>query len=182
MAWDNGLPYGMRDTRVTPFTTAAATTLGTSADYPNAQTLSFSEAEDYEELRGDDKVIAIVGKGASVEWEMENGGIAVPSYKNINGGTTSTSGVTPNQVTTYNKKVTDIRPYVKLEGQSISDMGGDFHVAMYKCRASNRVEGELADGSFWVTGLGGVSLPATLTGKIDFLYEFFLNETVTAST
>lgn len=182
MAWDTGIPFGIRDTRVTPFTTAAATTLGTSGDFPNAQTLSFSESEDYEELRGDDKLVSIVGLGASVEWEMENGGISIPAYKTVNGGTTATTGTTPAQVTTYNKKVTDIRPYFKAEGQSISDQGGDFHVALYKCRASNRMEGELADGSFWVTGMGGVSLPATLTGKIDYLYEFILNETAVALT
>jgi hypothetical protein len=182
MAWDTALPFGIRDTRVTPFTTAAATTLATSVDAPNAQTLSFSESEDYETLRGDDKVVSIVGLGASVEWEMENGGVSIPAYKSMNGGTIATTGVTPAQITTYSKKVTDIRPYFKAEGQSISDQGGDFHVAMYKCRASSRMEGELADGSFWVTGVGGVSLPATLTGKIDYLYEFIVNETAVALT
>lgn len=182
MAWDSALPFGMRDTKVTPYTTEAATTLGTGTDQPNARTLSFSEAEDYEELRGDDKVVAIRGLGASVEWEMEAGGISVPAYKNINGGATVTSGVTPNQVTTYTKKVTDARPYFKAEGQSMSDSGGDFHVVLLKSRASNGVEGELADGSFWLTSTSGVSLPATLTGKIDVLYEFVLNETTTAIT
>lgn len=182
MPWDNAIPFGVRDARVTPFTTPAATTLGTSGDFPNIQTLSFSESEDYEELRGDDALKAIVGLGPSVEWEMENGGISITAYKTVNGGTITSSGTTPAQVTTYAKKVTDIRPYFKAEGQSISDMGGDFHVALYKCRASNRMEGELADGSFWVTGMGGVSLPATLTGKIDYLYEFIVNETAVALT
>lgn len=182
MPWDDALPFGMRDTKVTPYTTDAATTLGTGAKNPNARTLSFSEAEDYEELRGEDKVVAIRGLGASVEWEMENGGISIPAYKNMNGGSTLTSGVTPNQVTTYTKKVTDTRPYFKGEGQSISDKGGDFHVVLYKSRASNGVEGELGDGAFWLTGASGVSLPASLTGKTDVLYEFVLNESVTPIT
>lgn len=179
MAWDNALPYGLRDTKVTPYTTGGATTLGTGSDNPNARTLSFSEAEEYEELRGDDKVVAIRGRGASVEWEMEHGGISLPAYKNMNGGTLLTSGVTPNQITTFTKKVTDDRPYFKAEGQSISDLGGDFHAVLYRCRASNGIEGEMADGSFWLTGASGVSLPALLTGKIDVLYEFILNETIT---
>lgn len=181
MAWDTALPFGMRDSRLTPYTTQQATALGTSADYPNAQTLSFSESEDYEELRGDDKVIAIVGKGASVEWEMENGGISVPAFKTLNGGSSATTGVTPNQVTTYTKKVTDVRPYFKAEGQSISDQGGDFHVVLYKARASEGVEGELGDGAFWITGASGLAIPATLSGKVDWLYDFVLNETATAS-
>lgn len=182
MPWDNALPFGVRDVKVTPYTTAAATTLGTSTDYPNARTLSFSEAEDYEELRGDDAVKAIVGLGPACEWEMENGGVSIPAYKTMNGGTITTTGTTPAQVTTYNKKVTDIRPYFKAEGQSMSDSGGDFHVVLYKCRASGSMEGELADGSFWLTNASGAALPATLTGKVDFLYEFVLNETAVAIT
>jgi len=183
MPWDNALPFGIRDSKVTPYTTSAAATLGTpSVDSPNARTLSFSEAEDYEELRGDDKVVAIVGLGAAVEWEMENGGVSVPAYKTMNGGTIVTSGTTPAQVTTYTKKVTDIRPYFKAEGQSMSDLGGDFHVNLLKCRASGSMEGELADGSFWLTGASGAALPATLTGKVDVLYEFVLNETAVAIT
>jgi hypothetical protein len=182
MPWDNALPYGLRDTKVTPYTTGAATTLGTGVDNPNARSMSFSEAEDYEELRGDDKLVAIVGKGASVEWEMEHGGISIPAYKNMAGGTTATTGTTPAQVTTFTKKVTDIRPYFKAEGQAISDLGGDFHAVLYKCRASDTLEGELADGAFWLTSASGLALPATLTAKVDVLYEFVLNETAVAIT
>ncbi len=182
MPWDNALPYGLRDTRVTPYTTTGATTLGTGSDYPNARTLSFSESEDFEELRADDKVVAIVGKGPGVEWEMEHGGISIPAYKNMAGGTTITSGTTPAQVTTFTKKVTDVRPYFKAEGQSISDMGGDFHTVLYRCRASDSLEGEMSEGSFWLTGASGKTLPALLTGKVDVLYEFILNETVVPIT
>jgi hypothetical protein len=181
MAWDTALPFGARDTKVTGYTTAAATTLnGSSVDQPNARTISFSEAEDFEELRGDDKVVAIRGLGATVEWEMEAGGISIPAYKEMNGGATVTSGTTPNQVTTYTKKVTDQRPYFKAEGQAISDSGGDFHVVLYKARASGSMEGELSDGNFWLTSSSGRALPSTLTGEIDTLYKFILNETATA--
>jgi hypothetical protein len=182
MPWDVGIPYGLRDTKLTPFTNNTGTTLGTGVDYPNARTMSFSEAEDYEELRGDDKVVAIVGKGASVEWEMEHGGISIPTYKLMAGGTVATTGTTPAQVTTYTKKVTDARPYFKAEGQSISDLGGDFHVVLYRCKASESLEGELADGAFWLTAASGIAMPSLLTGKVDTLYEFMLNETVVPIT
>lgn len=180
MAWDNALPYGLRDTKITPYTTAAATALGTGTDDPNARSMSFSETEEFEELRGDDKLVAIRGKGAQVEWEMEHGGISIPAYKNMNGGATVTTGTTPNQVTTYTKKGADSRPYFKGEGQAMSDLGGDFHTVLYKCRASNNLEGELADGTFWLTGASGVTLPATLVGEEDTLYKFVLNETAAA--
>lgn len=178
---DLALPYGLRDTKVTPYTNAALTTLaGSTTDAPNARTLSFSEAEDFEELRGDDKVIAIRGKGASVEWEMEHGGIALTAYKAMAGGTITTTGVTPNQITVFRKKVTDQRPYFKAEGQAISDNGGDFHTVLYRCRASDSLEGELGDGAFWLTGASGQCLPSLITGLEDVLYDFVVNETATA--
>ena len=175
---DLALPYGLRDTKVTPYTTAAANVLDTTlTDVPNARTLSFSEAEDFEELRGDDKVIAIRGKGASVEWEMENGGISLAAYKAMAGGTITTSGVTPETVTTFTKKVTDVRPYFKAEGQAINDNGGDFHTVLYRARASDSLEGELGDGAFWLTSASGQALPSLITGAEDVLYDFIINET-----
>ena len=111
---------------------------------------------------------------------MENGGLSLPSYKTMAGGTLTTTGVTPNTVSTYKKKVTDQRPYFKGEGQSINDDGGDFHGILYKARASDSLSGEMADGTFWLTSASGSALPATLSGNIDTLYDFVLNETVTA--
>jgi hypothetical protein len=182
MPLDNALPYGLRNTKITPYTTEALTTLATTINYPNARTISFEESEEFTDLRGDDKVIAIRGQGASVDWEMEHGGISLPAYKSMNGGTITTTGVTPNQITTYTKKANDSRPYFKAEGQSVSDSGGDFHVVLYRCRASEGLEGELSDGEFWLTGASGTVLPALLTGKVDVLYDFILNETVTPIT
>jgi hypothetical protein len=180
MAWDSALPYGMRDIGLKPFSDAGLTTLGALVDNPIARTMSFEEAEDFEELRGDDKVIAIRGKGASVNWELENGGISIPAFKTMNGGSSTTTGTTPNQVTSYNKKVTDARPYFQAEGQSISDSGGDFHARILRARADDSLTGDLEDGAFWLTGAKGRGLPALTTGKVDWLYEFILNETATA--
>ena len=181
MPWDTSLPYGLRDTKLTGYTTAAATTLaGTSTDMPNARTMSFGEAEETEELRGDDTVVAIHGKGADVSWEMEHGGISIPAYKLMNGGTSVTTGTTPAQVNTYTKKTTDSRNYFKAEGQSISDNGGDFHVVLSRCKATGDLEGELADGSFWLTGTSGRALGSLVVAELDVIYKFVLNETAVA--
>lgn len=177
---DQALPFGMRDTHITPYTDAAGTTLGTSVDSPNAQSLSFSEAEDYEELRGDDKIVAVHGKGPKVDWDMESGGISLAAYKSMNGGTVTTTGITPSTVSTYNKKVTDIRPYFKAEGQAISDLGGDFHAILYKSIADGGIKGEMSDGNFWITKASGSSIASTQVATLDFLYDFILNETAVA--
>ncbi len=173
------LPFGLRDVKLTPYTTDAATTLGTSVDLPNSRTFSFAETEEFEELRGDDKVVATHGSGPSVEWELEGGGVSFEAVKVMYGGTVSETGVTPNQIKKYVKLVTDSRPYFKVEGQSISDSGGDFHIVLYKCKATDNLTGELGDGQFFLTGASGVAMASTLTSHVDKVWEFVQNETVT---
>lgn len=170
------LPYGMRDVKLRPID--AAGVVGASTDLPVSRTLSFTEAEDFEELRGDDKTVAIRGKGPKVEWELESGGISLLAHKIMSGGTTTASGVTPNEKLVLNKKVTDARPYFQAEGQAISDSGGDFHVLLYKLRASDSLEGELSDGQFWLTSASGEGIG----DASDNLYDFIANETAVAIT
>lgn len=174
------LPYGVRDIKVTPYTTDAATTLGTGVDLPYGRTLSFSEAEDFEELRGDDKVITTRGRGASVDWELESGGISYEAVKVMYGGTITESGVTPNQIKRFRKKDVDTRPFFQVEGQAISDSGGDVHVVLHRCRATGEFEGELADGQFWLTSASGVALPSNVVANVGTIYDFIQNETATA--
>lgn len=168
------LPYGLRDVKLRPID--AAGTVGASVDLPVARTFSFSEAEDFEELRGDDKIVAIRGKGPNVEWELESGGISLLAHKIMSGGTTTASGVTPNEKLVLKKLTTDARPYFQVEGQAISDSGGDWHVKLFKCRASDSLEGEMADGQFWLTSASGQAIG----NAADELYEFTANETAVA--
>lgn len=173
-------PFGLRDVKITPLG-ADGSTPGTAVDLPAARTFSFAEAEDYEQLRGDDKLIAERGSGPRVEWELESGGISLEAYAAIAGGTITTSGTTPNVKKTYNKKTSDARPYFKVAGQAMSDSGGDFHGVVYKCRATDNLEGEMSDGSFWLTSCGGTGYPSTEATHTDKLYDFIHNETSTAS-
>ena len=180
MPLPTALPYGLRDIKLTGYTTDAATTLsGTSVDLPNARTLSFSETEEFQELRGDDKVVTTRGKGASVDWELESGGLPFAAVKVMQGGTITESGLTPNIIVKHLKKATDARPFFKIEGQAISDSGGDVHCVMDRCRSTGNFEGEFGDGEFFLTSGSGVSLPSLLTGREDAIYEFVQNETKT---
>lgn len=169
------LPFGLRDVKLYPLT---GDTPGTSVDLPNSRTLSFSEAEDFEELRGDDGVVAVRGLGPSVDWDLEAGGINLPAVKTMYGGTSVATGVTPNVVTTYTKKTTDARPYFQIKGLAISDSGGDFVVTLKKCRSTGELSGELADGSFWLTGASGRAIGLT-DGTV---YTFEERETSVALT
>lgn len=167
------LPYGLRDVKIKPITNGV---VGAGVDLPNSRTFSFSEAEDFEELRGDDGLVAVHGQGPAVDWELEGGGISFEAVKAMYGGTITETGTTPAIAKTYAKKGTDQRPYFEVEGQAISDSGGDFHVRLPKCRATGELSGELTDGSFWLTGASGRAMPAD-DGTV---YEFTQNETETA--
>lgn len=180
MPLGTALPYGLRDVKITPYTDASCTTLGTAVDLPNARTFSFSEAEEFTELRGDDKVVTTRGQGASVEWDLEAGGLSFDALKVLAGGAITESGTTPNQVRTFTKKVTDSRPFFQVEGQVISDSGGDVHCVLPRCRVTGNIEGEFSDGNFFLTSGSGAALPSLITGEEDVIYEFVQNETATA--
>jgi hypothetical protein len=180
MVLPTALPYGLRDVKLTPYSDAGATTLGTAVDLPNARTFSFSEAEEFTELRGDDKVVTTRGQGPSVEWDLEAGGLSLDALKVLAGGTTVESGVTPNQVVTFTKLATDSRPFFQVEGQIISDSGGDVHCRLPRCRVTGNIEGEFSDGNFFLTSGSGAALPSLVSGEVDTLYEFVQNETATA--
>lgn len=170
------LPFGLRDVKVRSLT---GETAGTSVDFPNARTFSFSESSDSEELRGDDGVVAVHDLGSGVDWELEGGGYSFEAVAIMYGGTVTTSGVTPNQKKTYTKSSTDARPYFQVEGQAISDSGGDFHILLYRAKATGELSGELGDGSFWLTGASGRAVGRDSDKK---LYDLVQNETTAAIT
>ena len=168
---DPALPYGIRDIKLFPI--AADGSIGAAVDLPVAQTLSFSEAEEYTELRGDDRLVAVHGQGPTVEFDLEAGGISLEAWQVLTGGTLSETGVTPNSVKSLTKKTTESRPYFRIEGQAINDVAGDTHVVIYKAKVTDNLEGEFADGEFFVTKCSGQGLG----DADDNLYTFTWNET-----
>lgn len=174
------LPYGIRDLKVTPYADAQGSILGTqSFDLPNMQTLSFSETEEFQELRGDDKLVTTHGRGAQIEWSLEAGGISFKVWSIFSGGVITETGTTPNRSITVRKKGSDVRPFFRIHGQSISDSGGDVHTIIYRARCNDTIEGEFTDGEFYVTSVSGVGLPL-LDDTNDLLYDFVQNETKTS--
>lgn len=178
MALGNALPYGLRDVQLTPLGPDGKTP-GTKVDLPVSRTFSFSETESYEELDGDDAPQATHGAGPVVEWSLEGGGISLEAWAVLAGGTVTTTGITPAQIKSYSKHTSDVRPYFKAEGQSISDSGGDFHQRVYRCKADGSLEGEQAYGAFWLSKASGKGYGSLETGSLGSLYDFVQNETIT---
>lgn len=168
------LPFGLRDVRLYPLT---GETPGAGVDLPNARTFSFAEAETFQELRGDDSLIAVHGVGPTVNWELEGGGVSFEAVKTMFGGTIVETGSSPNGIKSYTKSGNDVRPYFQVEGQALSDSGGDFHVLLYRARATGELSAKLNDSAFLLTTTKGQALPR-ISDKA--LYKFVQNETVTA--
>ena len=179
----NALPFGLRDIRLTPYTDGGATLLGTPVDLPVARQLSFSETEEFEELRGDDQVVATHGSGPIVEWELESGGISFAAWQVLTGGVYSNVSAA---IWRFRKKVTDQRPYFKIEGQVMSDSGGDLHAVIYRAKCNDSLEGEFSDQSFFLTSCSGVGYgslagdPNDSASDYGTVYDVFQNDTATS--
>lgn len=173
---DPMLPYGLRDVKLTPINSDGS--LGTAVDLPVSQTLSFSEAEEFQELRGDDRLVAVHGQGPTIEFDLEAGGISLEAWQVMTGGDLEELGATPNQTKALTKLVTQSRPYFRIEGQSINDVDGDTHVVIYKAKITDNLEGEFTDGEFFVTSCSGQGLG----DDTDRLYTITWNETTSSIT
>jgi hypothetical protein len=179
----HSLPYGMRDIKLTRYTDASATVLdSTPVDLPVARTLSFSESEDFSALRGDDEVVANHGAGPIVEWELESGGLSFEAWAVLSGGDVIETGLTPNRTRKIKKNTGQSRPEFKIEGQIISDSGGDVHAVVWRCKVTDKLEGEFTDSEFMLTNASGQGLGSRITGSDGDLWEFTQNETTSVIT
>lgn len=179
------LPYGLRRVMLTAYTDQTCTALASPpVRLPIAQTLSFKESEDFNDLQGDDETAATHGSGPTVSWELDAGGISLEAWAIITGGVVGT----PDTMTKYLKKnINTQRPYFKIEGQSISDSGGDIHCEIFRAKMTDDMEGEFGYGEFVVSKCQGVGYGSLMTDpnkvpplEIGDLYQFTQNRNVTA--
>jgi hypothetical protein len=184
MPLGTAIPYGLRDVQLIQYPTLDALTFGSVlTDLPIARTFSFNDTEEYEDLRGDDKLQTSHGQGASVEWELESGGISFAAYAVLAGGVVISTGITPNQINRFRKKSLDTRPFFVTIGRAVNDNGGDFQSVIWRCRSTGNVEGELGDGEFLIPSVSGKGFPCLVSGLVnateinDSVYDFVQRET-----
>lgn len=174
------LPFGLRAVKLTPIKADGTLDTTSAVKLPASRTFSFTDSEDFSTLSGDDQIVASHGAGPQVEWSLEGGGISLDIWKVLSGGTITTSGTTPATKRTLTKLVTDQRPYFQVEGQAISDSGGDFHGVVYRCKADGDLEAEFNNGDFTLTSADGHGFGDTVgTTPTNKLYDFVHNESVT---
>jgi hypothetical protein len=170
----NRLPYGLRDVKVATLDNAGVK--GTLVDLPAAQTLEFTEETTSQTLRGDDSVIATRVTIDNASWTLESGGISLEAYVVIAGGTLTTTGTTPAVVKKWRRMNTDSYPDFFAEGQSMSESGGDHHLVLHRCKAS-QISGTLADGEFWVSHAEGTAIGTLTAANVGAVWDTVANET-----
>lgn len=175
----HSLPYGLRDVKLTRYTDETATVLDTTPiDLPVSRTLTFSETEDFSQLRGDDEVVANHGAGPIIEWELESGGISFEAWTVFSGGDLIESGLSPNRKRRLRKNVQQSRPEFKIEGQIISDSGGDLHAEIWRAKVTDKLEGSFNDSEFMLTHASGQGLGSKLAANLGDLWDMTQNETI----
>ncbi|AEG14699.1 phage major tail protein, phi13 family [Desulfofundulus kuznetsovii DSM 6115] len=129
--------------------TDTAPTYDTAVDIPGITKIGIAPKVENKKLQGDSKLLDIYSKVTEVELDIEFAELSLDAMKVLVGGEVTTSGTTPNQVTTYSLKPdTATAPYFKLEGRWLyaGDGIGDAVVRFYKCKVSD-ISFEINDAS-----------------------------------
>lgn len=163
MAGFGDKPYGLREIRLVRD--------GTVVVMPVARKLGFSERIQSDELRGDDRLAALVGFAEGVEWELEAGGISLESLAVMTGRSALSSGTGQNRKLRINGKGGQGFPYFQIFGKSVGDAGDDIHVKLGACKLTE-LSGEFSDGGFLVTDCSGIAVDDG-----SGIYQFVQNET-----
>lgn len=173
-------PYGLHRVWITPYTDTDGTILGdTSYRLPLAQTLAFTESEQFDTLNGDDKAnVAIAGKGATVDGSLEAGGLDLMCFSIVTGGQLIESGVGPSLKRTVRKRGSDQRGYWRAEGQVLSNGGGDNVARIFRCKANGKIQADMKYGTFMVPAIDFMGTPMPGDDD-DYLYEIEFNATKT---
>lgn len=160
--------FGLREVKLVPLPSGTAVTLDA------AQTLSFKEVTKNDVLEGDDKIVDAVSFSSHVEWELERGGVSLEAYALMTGRTATTTGTTPNRVTTMPAAGAAAYPWFKIYGRALGSSGDNIHCLLYKCKL-NDFEGEFKGGEFIVTKCSGIAIDNGTK-----IYDFVQNETAAA--
>lgn len=171
------LPYGMRDIKVATLDNVGVK--GTLVDLPAAQTLEFTEETSSQVIRGDDQVYAQRVTIDNVAWTLDSGGISFESYVVIAGGAITTTGTTPNVKKQWRRMGTDSYPDFFMEGQSMSESGGDHHIVFHRAKAT-QIAGTHQDQEFWVSHAEGNGIATLTAANVGAVWDMVANETAAA--
>lgn len=130
---------------------------------PGIQECQVTLSNDAAELRGDNRVIAVVDQGNGGEFSLSEGGIDLAAAQVMVGGTVieEVLGTDPDdyEVRTLRVGSADPRPYFVLVGVQHDDgAGGALQVVLWKAKLTGNVELQFSDQEFLTPSLSGTYL------------------------
>ena len=124
--------YGARDLKVTNIGGT------TQEDLGGIQSLSVELVFAGDTLKGDDITIASINFPTHGEGSMAAGTISSAALAIMTGKSLSTSGTTPNEITTLQIDAGDNMPYFKIYGKAVgAESTDDMHLLLYKVKLSS---------------------------------------------
>lgn len=170
------LPFGCRDCKIGPYSGSTPPLPTAKVDVPRIRTVELNVTRDQTDLEGDDVKIATHTFAKGLDGSIESGGINLAVLAVLEGGTASTTGMTPNKISTYLVQGTDQEGYFLVEAQMYADDGGDMHFTGWKIKAANGPNYSFTQGEFAVTAcdLAGIYDESVTPSR---LYTIKQNET-----
>ena len=157
---------------------SSALSYATAVDVPGIQQVHLSPTFTEKGLKGDEKILDYYIKLDLIHWSFNSAKVSLDVLAILEGGTTTSSGTTPNQVNTYSLNTSNTPKYFKLEAKANYTAGeaGDFHLRLYKCKA-NSVDIKYSTQDYAIVSASGIAIPTTNNGNIK---DYIINETSTA--
>jgi hypothetical protein len=137
MAWaSDAIPYGVADAKV--YVLDSSDVPGSAVDIPGVRSVTFTEESDSDEWEGDNSVIATTRQPTSLTGSVELGIIKSTVFAAFMGGTASTSGSTPNQITTLASASEKGTRYVQIIAQAPDKLtnGSAYRVELLKVQVT----------------------------------------------
>lgn len=145
-------PFGIKEVKLTPLPSGTAVTLEAE------RVLTFKEQVVSANLLGRGKIVSVATVAQGADFSLEEGGIPLEAYALMTGRTVTTSGTTPNVITTLVGDSEVYFPYFKIEGRAVGeDATDDIRVTLWHCKLTSGMEGSIQDGQFFVTKCQGIA-------------------------
>lgn len=165
---DHLITYTMTDLKVIAYESGA---LGaTLVDLPGIRSCQITLGNDAQVLRGDNREMAVVDTGNTLEWQFEAGGMDLEALAIILGGATADAGTTPDVIRTLAIGSDDPRPYFGFVGVAPSDNAvEDLHIFVPKAKATGAFEVTAQDQEFATPTISGRAVEHTTHGLVKFV-------------
>jgi len=164
------IPYSVNDARVYPY---AAGVPGAAIDLVGIRRVELSPNFETVEHRGDNAVIASGASLGSIGLTIEVGALALAAIAATTGGVVTTTGVTPNQITTLTRKTTDVITPFALKAYAAANLASSTIVDLPYVEGGRGFPMSLADNEY-----PAPSIEATaIKNAADILYKVIQYET-----